>query len=135
MIAVVDTSAFLRLFLPDGPLPDGLEHFLRAVERGENTAIAPELMLAESANVLNKKRREGLLSAGEVAELVAIVREMPIRYLPHRELIAGAVRLAETCGLTVYDALYLELARQKSARLFTADQRLVDAARQCGGAV
>jgi hypothetical protein len=29
MIAVVDTSAVLRLFIPDGPIPDGLEAFFR----------------------------------------------------------------------------------------------------------
>ena len=33
MIGVVDTSALIRLFVPDGPLPDGFEDFLRGVER------------------------------------------------------------------------------------------------------
>lgn len=135
MIAVIDTSAFLRLFLPDGPVPEGLENFMRAVERGENTAIAPELMLAETANVLDKKRRAGLLSPDEVAELLDLARQMPIRYMPHGGLITGAVALAATSGLTVYDALFLELARQKAARLFTADRRLADAAQRCGVAV
>ena len=95
-------------------------------------AIAPELMLAESANVLNKKRHQGLLSAGEVTDLIELVCQMPVRYLSHRDLVGGAVGLAEVYGLTVYDALFLTLARQKSARLFTADERLADAARQVG---
>jgi predicted nucleic acid-binding protein len=132
MIAVVETSAFLRLFLPDGPVPEGLENFMRGVERGENTAIAPELMLAEAANALNKKRHQGHLSSDETAELAALFCRMPVRYLGHRDLIAGAVKLAATCGLTVYDSLFLELARQKSARLFTADQRLAEAAGRLG---
>jgi len=34
MIAVVDTSAVLRLFIPDGPVPNGLEAFFRGVEAG-----------------------------------------------------------------------------------------------------
>ncbi len=50
MIGVVDTSALIRLFVPDGPLPDGFNEFLRGVERGFNMAIAPELLLAEAAN-------------------------------------------------------------------------------------
>jgi hypothetical protein len=53
MIGVVDTSALIRLFVPDGSLPDGFDEFLRGVERGLNTAIAPELLLAEAANVIN----------------------------------------------------------------------------------
>ena len=60
MIAVIDTSAFLRLFIPDGPLPVGVEEFFQGVELGANIALAPELMLVEAANVLNKKRLQGV---------------------------------------------------------------------------
>ncbi|MBT3378136.1 MAG: type II toxin-antitoxin system VapC family toxin [Lentisphaerae bacterium] len=128
MIAVLDTSAFLRLFIPDGPVPPGLEQFMRGVERGENTAIAPELMLVEAGNVANKKRLQGVLSAEETLELVQLMCEMPVRYLSHRDLIEPAVRLASEHALTVYDALYLALARLKGARLFTADGDLARAA-------
>ncbi len=55
MIGVVDTSALIRLFIPDGPIPEGFEKFLSGVERGNNMAIAPELLLVESANVLDRK--------------------------------------------------------------------------------
>lgn len=135
MIAVIDTSAFLRLFLPDGPIPQGLEEFMRAVERGEHVAIAPELMLAEAGNVANKKRQQGLLTAAEVGALVGLMRRMPVRYLSHHDLIAPAVDLAAGFGVTVYDALFLALARQRAARLFTADARLAETARKCGIAV
>ncbi len=59
MIGVVDTSALIRLFIPYGPLPDGFDKFLRGVERGLNTAIAPELLVAEATNVINKKQKSG----------------------------------------------------------------------------
>ncbi|MBW2220154.1 MAG: hypothetical protein JRF40_11780 [Deltaproteobacteria bacterium] len=55
MIGVIDTSALIRLFIPDGPIPEGFEKFFRGVERGNNRAIAPELLLVESANVLDRK--------------------------------------------------------------------------------
>lgn len=132
MIAVIDTSALLRLYIPDGPVPDGLEAFMRGVEHGENVAIAPELMLAEAGNVASKKRHQGVLSVAEMDELVGLISRMPIRYISHRELIIPAVKLATDSGLTVYDALFLVLARQKSARLFTADTRLAKAAAEYG---
>ena len=124
MIAVVDTSAFLRLFLPDGNLPKGMEAFFRGVERGEDLAIAPELMLAEAGNVANKKRCQGLLTREEASELVHLMRSMPVRYLSHVDLITPALELAESHALTVYDALYLALARKQNVRLFTADEQL-----------
>ena len=129
MIAILDTSAFLRLFIPDGPVPIGLEEVMRGVERGENTAIAPAHMLAEACNVANRKRLEGMLSGEETLELVRLMCRMPVRYVAHLDLVELALELAEAHALTVYDALFLALARQKSARLCTADARL---AKQAG---
>jgi predicted nucleic acid-binding protein len=37
---------------------------------------------------------------------------------------AGALRLAEVVGLTIYDAAYLWLARKLPAELVTLDKRL-----------
>jgi predicted nucleic acid-binding protein len=132
MIAVIDTSAFLRLFLPDGPVPEGLIEFFRGVERGDNLAVAPELLLAEAVNVANKKRLQGILNLEDAQELVALMRRVPIHYIAHASLVERALELAATHDLTVYDALFLALALQKPARLFTADKLLADIARKLG---
>ena len=124
MIGVVDTSALIRLFIPDGPLPDGFEDFLRGVERGLNSAIAPELLMAESANVLNKKRKSAELTAIEGERLLTSIIELPIRLFPHRPLIPRAFELAMECNLSVYDTLYLALAENRGAIVFTADLKL-----------
>ena len=44
---VVDTSALIRLYVPDGPIPEGLEAAMGAAWRGEALLIAPDLLLAE----------------------------------------------------------------------------------------
>ena len=124
MIGVVDTSALIRLYIPDGPLPDGFDDFLRGVERGLNTAIAPELLLAESANVLNKKRKTKELTAAEGDQLLTGIIELPIRLFPHRPLIPRAFELAIDHNLSVYDTLYLALAQEHGAIVFSADLRL-----------
>ena len=124
MIGVIDASALIRLFVPEGPIPDGLEEFLRGVERGRNRAIAPELLLAESANVLNKKRKLGELSEQESIDLLSDVLSMPIRYFPHRPLIPQAFDLAKERSLTVYDALYLVLAVEHGAVMFSSDEEM-----------
>jgi predicted nucleic acid-binding protein len=132
MIAVIDTSAFLRLFIPDGPVPSGLEAFLRGVERGENLALAPELMLAEAANVAVKKRAQGVLTDDECSTLLGLIRKAPVHYTSHADSIEVAARLAVDFRLTVYDALFLALAKQRSCVLFTADAKLAKAARRLG---
>lgn len=122
MIGVIDTSALIRLFIPDGPIPDGFEKFLKGVERGSNMAIAPELLLVESANVLDKKRKTDEISETESAQLLTDVLSIPIRYFPHGPLIPAAFDLALEHRLTLYDAVYLALASAQGAMLFSADK-------------
>jgi predicted nucleic acid-binding protein len=53
MIWVVDTSAIVRLFVPDGPLHPEIEAALNRAMHGADVVLAPDLMLAESANTHN----------------------------------------------------------------------------------
>jgi predicted nucleic acid-binding protein len=130
MIGVVDTSALIRLFIPDGPLPNDFEGFLRGVERGLNIAIAPELLLAEAANVLNKKQLSGELSESESNQLLSDILLVPIRLFPHHPIIPRAFELARAHKLTVYDTLYLALAEEHGAVIFTCDRKLLTIAKR-----
>ena len=125
MIGVIDTSALIRMFVPDGPLPDGFEDFLRGVERGLNIAIAPELLLAEAANVINKKRMSGELDGNESDQLLSDLLAVPIRLFSHQPLILQAFKLAREHNLTVYDTLYLALAEDHGAVIYSADRKLL----------
>ena len=132
MIAVIDTSAMMRLFIPDGPVPQGLEVFFQGVESGRNMALAPELLMAEAASVIHKNRRLGLLSDTEGALLLADVLRMPIRLFSHPPLLPMAFELAGQYSLTVYDSLYLALAAQKGVDIFSADANMTKAALSMG---
>ena len=132
MIAVVDTSALLRLFIPDGSIPDGLEAFFRGVEAGTNIAIAPELLIIEATNVVVKKQRRSELNTDEGTGLIALLKQMPIRYFGHHALYNRTHQIALETGLTAYDALFLALAQDRGAALFTADEQLQAEAQRRG---
>jgi len=132
MIAVVDTSAVLRLFIPDGPIPDGLEKFFRGVETGSNIAIAPELLMVEATNVVIKKQRRNELSLDEAKALISLLKQMPIRYFSHHSLFSSTHQIALETGLSAYDALFLALAQERGATLFTADNKLQSEAEKRG---
>jgi len=132
MIGVVDTSALIRLFVPDGQLPADFERFLRGVERGLNMAIAPELLLAEAASVINKKEKSGELAKDESDRLLTDVLSLPIRLFPHLPILSRAFKLARIHNLTVYDTLYLALAEEHGAVIFTADRKLLKIAVHLG---
>lgn len=129
MIGVIDTSALIRLFVPDGPAPTGLESFFRKVEQGVHLALAPELLVAELTNVLLKKIRMGELTETEGEELLQDLLAMPIRLLPHAAFMENALEVALQNSLTVYDALYLAVANQQNASIFSSDEQMVKVAK------
>ncbi len=130
MSVVVDTSALLRLFIPDGPIPDGMESALREAERGNTALLAPELIIAEAAQVILKKNKLGILTLEEMRELLDCVISLPIRLIKHKPIIQRSVELALEHKLTVYDALFLALAEGNNSRLITADRLLQRAAKK-----
>lgn len=129
MNVVVDTSALLRLFIPDGPLPDGVEETLGAAEQGSAALLAPELALAEAGQVILKKVRLKIMTPAEGQGLLTDLLNVPLQTFGHRTLLPRAMELAHQCKITVYDALFLALAEEHATPLLTADDRLSRAAR------
>lgn len=133
MIAyVLDASAWLRLFVPDGPLPDGLEDAVRRAEQGDAMLSAPDLAWVEMAHALHRKRTTGLLTDQEFNEVWADLRRLPVHPVPMQEDLDAAIEMARVGGLSVYDACYAALAQRLGARLFTADRQLAQAAVRLG---
>ncbi len=132
MIWVIDTSALVRLFVPDGPVHPEAEAAFNRATTGADVLMAPQLLLAETANVLLRKCRRGELSSSELRDLLQAVESLPIRYFEHEPLLLAACVIAEARGLSAYDALYLALAERHGARVLTSDAQLDKAARDMG---
>ena len=118
---VLDASVLIKLFIEE---PGSVEA-VAAVESAEQL-LAPDLLLAESSNILWKRVQRDELDATVADELLTDILQMQIQYTPTRDLVAVALRLAIETERTVYDALYLALAIQADAVLLTADERLVN---------
>ena len=129
---VIDTSALIRLFVPDGPLHPEVETAINRAASGADLVLAPHLLLAEAASVLLRKRRRDELSSQELRALLDEVALLPIRLCEHGPLLPSACTLAEAHGLSAYDALYLALAEQHNARLITNDKDLAKVAHALG---
>ena len=123
-IAVLDTSAIIRLFIPDGPLPDGLEDFVNAAWHAEASLLTPELALTEAAQVLRKKELAKFLKQPEVDDILSAIMALPLETIDHYDLLPDALEIARQKNLTVYDSLFLALAIKRKATLLTADEQL-----------
>jgi predicted nucleic acid-binding protein len=96
-------------------------------------AVVPVLWHAESANVLLVAERRKRITPDRCSELLELLGELPIETDDGTERIRGSVfRLARAHRLTVYDAIYLELAIRRELPLATRDKDLRKAALSAG---
>ena len=124
-IVVLDTSALVRFYVPDGPIPDNIEKYVSSALSAETTLIVPELALAEFAQVLWKKEQAGYLIPSEVDDIMSAgFLDLPLEVFGHIDILPYALPLARRHALSVYDALFMALAVNKNAELLTADQSL-----------
>ena len=110
-VTVVDTSALLRLFIPDGPIPEHLEDRVAEAARHEALLLVPSLAFSEATQVLLKKERAGFLSPEEADLIRRAILAFPIEAIPDRDQIEAAHAIARREQLSVYDALFFALAQ------------------------
>jgi predicted nucleic acid-binding protein len=101
------------------------EHGTReALTLHRHRLFAPDLLMAECANVLWKKARRKELSADEARLAAGLLQRADVELLPMRPLLESATALAIALDHPAYDCIYLALAGSLSCDLVTADQRL-----------
>ncbi len=86
--------------------------------------LAPEILPAEVCSALWKRVMRGFLPAGEAVRLQSQFNNLGIPLRPIGELVAVAFDLALRFRHSVYDGLYLALARETGAEFVTADEKL-----------
>ena len=121
---VVDASVVISWLFDDEEEPRADLVLERLVEEG---ALAPYLWHLETRNALLVAERRGRLYAREVIERLDALKGLPIRTDEDPDL-QSAFNLARTHNLSIYDALYLELAKRENAELATLDIALGQAA-------
>lgn len=123
---VIDASVVLKWFVRE----EGTDLALQLADRAANGEIELHLSdfcLAECTNVvwrLVNKQRKLPPHWGET--VVAQLVELPIVGVPSRAIIATAYRVAVETYITVYDAMYVSLAKALDATVVTADSRMYD---------
>lgn len=116
---VIDASIAVKWVIEEDGTPQALA--LRRMAK----LIAPELLVAECANILWKKVRRDELSRDEARLAARLLQTAEIELLPTRSLLETATRIAIELDHPAYDCLYLALAVEKGCPFVTADQRFL----------
>ncbi len=100
----------------------------------ESKAFVPSLWPVEVGNALLIATRRGRVRVDEWSEIRANLEALPIEIDPvtTSRVWGPSLQLAETHQISVYDAMYLELAVRLQLPLATLDRALLATARDVG---
>jgi predicted nucleic acid-binding protein len=93
--------------------------------RKQAKLIAPELLVAECANILWKKVRRDELSKDEALLAARLLQGADLELFSTRGLLDAAALIAIDLDHPAYDCLYVALAAERDCRFVTADDRLL----------
>lgn len=116
---VIDASIAVKWVIQE----DGTETALAL--RGRAKLIAPELLVAECANIFWKKVQRRELAENEALFAARLLQVSDIEFLPSRALLEAATRIAITLDHPAYDCVYLALAIDRDCQFVTADGRFL----------
>ncbi|MEQ8347111.1 MAG: type II toxin-antitoxin system VapC family toxin [Sneathiellaceae bacterium] len=112
---VIDASVAIKWVIAE----DGSDKAL-SLRREAHRSIAPDLLVAECANILRKKVQRAQISAAEAHLAARLLQAADVEILPARNLLEQTTRLAVDLGHPACDCLYLALAVANDCR-FTTD--------------
>ena len=116
---IIDSNVVIHAFIP-GDLTAKARHVLSQVG-----LCAPDILIAEVANVFGRMVRTRAIDGAQAAELYASVKKLPLRLVPSREVLDRAFELSLELGHPIFDCYYLETAIRERLPLVTADARFI----------
>jgi predicted nucleic acid-binding protein len=127
---IVDASVALAWAMPDEQSVEAL-HLLEAMQG--DRVVVPAHFRTEVANGL-KVSEPRRITQSEIAQFVEQLDSLTLEidYVGSDEVFVRVLPLAREHGLTVYDALYLELAQRRGLKLASFDRDLITAAKNVG---
>ena len=124
---VLDASVAAKLFF----IEDQSDLAYACVRRAERL-IAPQLLQLELASIMARRARAGVMSQDRGREMLVSLSKLLDEAVDLKNLARPAFELAASHAFSVYDSVYLALARDRGLPLLTADMKLVALARRSG---
>jgi len=125
---VVDASVALKWLLAE-ELSDKAEALLADSLQAGTVIVGPPHLTGEVANALYRRihRSQNNITQDEAEAALAQFLAIPIQVVSSDDLYTQAFAFALAHGLSsLYDSLYVVLARQLGAELWTDDRRLLN---------
>lgn len=118
---VLDASVIIKWFQPESDSAKAL-HFEKEHLEGKEPIAVPDLVFYEVANVLRYQKQVGTESFGDAADVLS---EMELQVFIFSPLEFKEVfSFARDYNVSIYDAVYVVLAKRMNCKFITADRKL-----------
>lgn len=124
--SVIDASFGIKLVIEEDYSPEVRDYLGHLLDMPPALVYVPDLFFTECANILWKQVSRGILTHDVAEYHCQILLKLLLPTTPGMELMARAVMLACTYGISAYDATYVALAERLHLPLVTADNRLAN---------
>lgn len=124
-MVVIDASvAFKWLVYEEAVLTEIAQTLLSQFLQGKERLIAPDILLYELANILASK---AALSSTKVRKSwdQFTIYKLPV-VAPTEDFIKKSINFSKKYNVSVYDASYAVLAKEKGCKLITADKKFAE---------
>ena len=115
MKLLIDASVAVKWFVAESGANDAL-----AILDRNDLCFSPNLIVAELANALNKKRNLGHICTDQMHLAITSLPGM-IKFIDDRDIVGRALVFAADLQHPVYDCFYLSAAVHIGATMVTAD--------------
>ena len=122
--SIIDASFGIKLVIEEDDSPLVREYLGHLLAVPPTLVYVPDLFFAECSNILWKLVRRRIISLANAERNCQILLDLLLPVTPSTELMARAITLGCSYGISAYDATYLALAEKLQLPLLTADKRL-----------
>lgn len=126
---VLDASVAAKWMLPAGgeDLHDEATEWLERLLADQISLVVPDLFWIEMSNITWRAVRFGRIDKEEASRSLADLRIRKIETVSSHPLLGAALEIAFSYNRSVYDSIYIALAKDRSTSLVTADEKLANA--------
>lgn len=120
---IIDASVVIKWFIPEVHW----QHAVKLQSYADAVFYAPDFLQLECTSILTKKVRRKELSLNDANTIQELLLQMPMQFHPWQALLIDSGQVAHQTYRSVYDCLYLVLAKQLDGNMVTADKKFYDA--------
>ena len=120
---VVDSSVVAKWVLPEADSATA-SRVLSDAAVGNDAVVVLDLVFAEVANAIWKRRRQAQITIVEARHFLDVLVRAPVAVEAAAGVLARGFEIAAAYDRSVYDALFVALTERLGARGVTADEPL-----------